>query len=154
MEGASAGSPDFERVPEIPVNYDEDDEDEDMDVGSERADEPQRHDNDVDDDEDEDVEMASEGVTESGLESYGNADEDDFAEDERLDNLNRVVQPPPPPPLLPSAPAAQWDHLWPSMLPPLTPPSATVTSVSSFSPETSGASSQGEWTVVELETHH
>ncbi|KAJ0050734.1 hypothetical protein NL108_005132 [Boleophthalmus pectinirostris] len=119
MEGASAGSPDFERVPEIPVNYDEDDEDEDdndndrvcdMDVGSERADEPQRHDNDVDDEEDEDVEMASEGVTESGLESYGNADEDDFAEDERLDNLNRVAQPPPPPPLLPSAPAAQWDQ--------------------------------------------
>lgn len=121
MEGASAGSPDFEKVPEIPVNdYDEDDEDDDndrvcdMDVGSEQTDEPQRlrHDNDVDDDEDEedeDVEMASEGVTESGLESYGNADEDDFAEDERLDNLNRVAQPPPPP-LLPSAPAAQWDQ--------------------------------------------
>lgn len=119
MEGASAGSPDFEKVPEIPVNdYDEDDEEEDdndrvcdMDVGSERTDEPQRlrHDNDVDDEEDEDVEMASEGVTESGLESYGNADEDDFAEDERLDNLNRVAQPPPPP-LLPSAPAAQWDQ--------------------------------------------
>ncbi|CAJ1053634.1 mucin-5AC [Xyrichtys novacula] len=120
MEGASAGSPDFEKVPDIPVNdFDEDEEDDDdddrvcdMDVGSERADEPQRprHDNDVDDDEDEDVEMASEGVTESGLESYGNADEDDFAEDERLDNLNRVAQPPPPPPLLPSAPAAQWDQ--------------------------------------------
>lgn len=120
MEGASAGSPDFEKVPEIPVNdYDDDDEDDDndrvcdMDVGSERTDEPQRlrHDNDVEDeeDEDEDVEMASEGVTESGLESYGNADEDDFAEDERLDNLNRVAQPPPPP-LLPSAPAAQWDQ--------------------------------------------
>ncbi|KAM3624198.1 uncharacterized protein V6R79_020555 [Siganus canaliculatus] len=124
MEGASAGSPDFEKVPEIPANdFDEDEDDEDddndrvcdMDVGSERADEPQRprHDNDVeddDDDEDEDVEMASEGVTESGLESYGNADEDDFVEDERLDNLNRAVQPPPPPPLLPSAPAAQWDQ--------------------------------------------
>lgn len=121
MEGASAGSPDFEKVPEIPVNdYDDDDDDDDndrvcdMDVGSERTDEPQRlrHDNDVEDeeDEDEDVEMASEGVTESGLESYGNADEDDFAEDERLDNLNRVAQPPPPPPLLPSAPAAQWDQ--------------------------------------------
>uniref|UniRef100_A0AAV2LHP1 BTB/POZ domain-containing protein n=1 Tax=Knipowitschia caucasica TaxID=637954 RepID=A0AAV2LHP1_KNICA len=110
MEGASAGSPDFERVPEIPVNDDDDDDDRvcDMDVGSERADEPQRHDNDVDD-EDEDVEMASEGITESGLESYGNADEDDFAEDERLDNLNRMAQPPPPP-LLPSAPAAQWDQ--------------------------------------------
>ncbi|XP_070781499.1 calphotin [Enoplosus armatus] len=120
MEGASAGSPDFEKVPDIPVNdFDEDEDDDDddrvcdMDVGSERADEPQRprHDNDVDDEEeDEDVEMASEGVTESGLESYGNADEDDFAEDERLDNLNRVAQPPPPPPMLPSAPAAQWDQ--------------------------------------------
>ncbi|XP_065815814.1 pneumococcal serine-rich repeat protein [Labrus bergylta] len=120
MEGASAGSPDFEKVPDIPVNdFDEDEEDDedddrvcDMDVGSERADEPQRprHDNDVDEEEDdEDVEMASEGVTESGLESYGNADEDDFAEDERLDNLNRVAEPPPPP-LLPSAPAAQWDQ--------------------------------------------
>ncbi|XP_053275403.1 mucin-5AC [Pleuronectes platessa] len=132
MEGASAGSPDFERVPEIPVNdfemdEDEDDDDNDrvcdMDVGSERTDDLQRprHDNDANDDEeeeeeeeeeeDEDVDMASEGVTESGLESYGNADEDDFAEDERLDNLNRVAQPPPPaPPLLPSAPAAQWDQ--------------------------------------------
>ncbi|XP_059196156.1 mucin-12 [Centropristis striata] len=119
MEGASAGSPDFEKVPDIPANDFDEDEDEDddddrvcdMDVGSERADEPQRprDDNDVDDDEDEDVEMASEGVTESGLESYGNADEDDFAEDERLDNLNRVAEPPPPP-LLPAAPAAQWDQ--------------------------------------------
>lgn len=43
--------------------------------------------------------------------------------------------------------------LWPN-LPPLTPPSATVTSVSSFSAEISGSSPQGEWTVVELETHH
>lgn len=120
IEGASAGSPDFEKVPDIPVNdFDEDEDDDDdndrvcdMDVGSEQTDEPQRtrHDNDIDEEEDDDVEMASEGVTESGLESYGNADEDDFAEDERLDNLNRVVQPPPPPPLLPSAPAAQWDQ--------------------------------------------
>lgn len=44
--------------------------------------------------------------------------------------------------------------LWPSLLPPLTPPSATVTSVSSFSPEATGSAPQGEWTVVELETHH
>ncbi|XP_044201733.1 nascent polypeptide-associated complex subunit alpha, muscle-specific form isoform X2 [Thunnus albacares] len=122
LKGASAGSPDFEKVPDIPVNDFEEDDDEDddddndrvcdMDVGSERIDEPQRprDDNDVEDEEeDEDVEMASEGVTESGLESYGNADEDDFAEDERLDNLNRVAQPPPPP-QLPSAPAAQWDQ--------------------------------------------
>ncbi|KAK5865902.1 hypothetical protein PBY51_020134 [Eleginops maclovinus] len=120
MEGASAGSPDFEKVPDIPANdFDEDDDFDDdrvcdMDVGSERADDPQRlrHDNDANDEEeeDEDVEMASEGVTESGLESYGNADEDDFAEDERLDNLNRVAEPPPPPPQLPSAPAAQWEQ--------------------------------------------
>lgn len=123
MEGASAGSPDSEKVPDIPANdfdedeYDEDDDNDrvcDMDVCSERTDELQRprHDNDVDEEEeeDDDVEMASEGVTESGLESYGNADEDDFAEDERLDNLNRVAQPPPPAPLLPSAPAAQWDQ--------------------------------------------
>uniref|UniRef100_A0A3B4ZHE1 BTB/POZ domain-containing protein n=1 Tax=Stegastes partitus TaxID=144197 RepID=A0A3B4ZHE1_9TELE len=41
-----------------------------------------------------------------------------------------------------------------TLLPPLTPPSATVTSVSSFSPEATGSSPQGEWTVVELETHH
>uniref|UniRef100_A0A672FBF4 BTB/POZ domain-containing protein n=1 Tax=Salarias fasciatus TaxID=181472 RepID=A0A672FBF4_SALFA len=118
MEGASAGSPDFEKVPDIPVNdFDEDEDDDDsdrvcdMDVGSERTDElPRpRHDNDVDDEDDDDVEMASEGVTESGLESYGNADEDDFADDERLDNLNRMAQPPPPP-ALPSAPAAQWDQ--------------------------------------------
>ncbi|XP_030636365.1 mucin-5AC isoform X2 [Chanos chanos] len=112
-EGVSAGSPDFEKVPDIPANEDEEDEDEDdedrvcdMEVGSERAEDPrqQRQDGD-DEEEDEDVEMASEGVTESGLESYGNADEDDFAEDYKLDNLNRVQ----PPPVIPTAPpAAQW----------------------------------------------
>ncbi|XP_007253181.3 platelet binding protein GspB [Astyanax mexicanus] len=115
-EGASAGSPDFEKVPDIPVNEDanedeEDDDDDrvcDMDVGSERAEDSHRqcHDNE-DEEEDEDVEMASEGITESGLESYGNADEDDFAEDYRLDNLNRMQ----PHPIVPSAPpAAQWDQ--------------------------------------------
>ncbi|XP_061883021.1 mucin-5AC isoform X2 [Entelurus aequoreus] len=114
LKGASVSSPDFEKVPDIPVNdFEEDDDDDrvcDMDVGSERTDEIQRlrHDNDVDE-EDEDVEMASEGVTESGLESYGNADEDDFVDDERLDNLNRLALPPPPP-QLPSAPGAQWDR--------------------------------------------
>lgn len=94
-EGASAGSPDFEKFPDIPVNEDDDDEydDEDrvddMEVGSEMTEDPHRQYND-NEDEDDDVEMASEGVTESGLESYGNADEDDLAEDYRLDNLNRV----------------------------------------------------------------
>ncbi|XP_072513326.1 uncharacterized protein prr36a isoform X2 [Salminus brasiliensis] len=113
-EGASAGSPDFEKVPDIPANEDDDNEDDDdydrvcdMEVGSERAEDPHRQCHDNDYDEDEDVEMASEGITESGLESYGNADEDDFAEDYRLDNLNRMQ----PPPIVPSAPpAAQWDQ--------------------------------------------
>ncbi|XP_051558710.1 nucleolar protein dao-5-like [Myxocyprinus asiaticus] len=95
-EGASVGSPDFEKVPDILPNEDDDDDDDDdrvcdMEVGSERAEDSHRqhHDNE-DDEEDEDVEMASEGITESGLESYGNADEDDLTEDYRLDNLNRI----------------------------------------------------------------
>ncbi|TRY92674.1 hypothetical protein DNTS_007715 [Danionella cerebrum] len=94
-EGASVGSPDFEKVPDILNNEDEDDSDRvcDMDVGSERAEDSHKQIHDYDE-EDEDVEMASEGVTESGLESYGNADEDDLTDDYRLDNLNRI-QPPP-----------------------------------------------------------
>ncbi|XP_048871695.1 cell surface glycoprotein 1 [Brienomyrus brachyistius] len=110
-EGASAGSPDLEIVPDIPANEeDEDEEDEedrvcDMEVGSERAEDPRRaRQEGEDEEEDEDVEMASEGVTESGLESYGNADEDDFAEDDRLDNLNRAQ----PPLLFSTAPAPHW----------------------------------------------
>ncbi|KAK2909160.1 hypothetical protein Q8A67_004997 [Cirrhinus molitorella] len=114
-EGASVGSPDFEKVSDILTNEDDDDEDDDdddrvcdMEVGSERAEDSHRqhHDNE-DDEDDEDVEMASEGITESGLESYGNADEDDLTEDYRLDNLNRIQ----PPPLVPSAPlATQWNQ--------------------------------------------
>ncbi|XP_051994305.1 mucin-19 [Xyrauchen texanus] len=112
-EGASVGSPDFEKVPDIPPNEDEDDDDDDdrvcdMEVGSERAEDSHRqhHDNE-DDEEDDDVEMASEGITESGLESYGNADEDDLTEDYRLDNLNRIQ----PSPTVVSAPlAAQWNQ--------------------------------------------
>lgn len=149
MEGASAGSPDFEKVPEIPGNdFDEDEDDDDdndrvcdMDVGSEQTDELQRprHDNDVDEDEeDEDVDMASEGVTESGLESYGNADEDDFAEDERLDNLNRVMQPPAPP-LLPSAPAAQWDQPNPFADPWAEPPHQNLEHISESQQEAGAA---------------
>ncbi|XP_016151201.1 uncharacterized protein prr36a isoform X2 [Sinocyclocheilus grahami] len=111
-EGASVGSPDFEKVSDILTNEDDDDDDDDricdMEVGSERAEASHRqhHDNE-DDEEDEDVEMASEGITESGLESYGNADEDDLTEDYRLDNLNRSQ----PPPMVPSAPLAnQWNQ--------------------------------------------
>ncbi|XP_052401172.1 microtubule-associated protein futsch isoform X1 [Carassius gibelio] len=110
-EGASVGSPDFEKVSDILTNEDDDEDDEDricdMEVGSERAEDSHRQHHDNEDDDDEDVEMASEGITESGLESYGNADEDDLTEDYRLDNLNRIQ----PPPMVPSAPpASQWNQ--------------------------------------------
>lgn len=110
-EGASVGSPDFEKVPDILNNEDDDDDEDedrvcDMEVGSERAEDSHRQLHDNDEDDDEDVEMASEGITESGLESYGNADEDDLTEDYRLDNLNRIQ-----PPIIPSAPlATQWNQ--------------------------------------------
>ncbi|XP_056312586.1 protein piccolo [Danio aesculapii] len=110
-EGASVGSPDFEKVPDILNNEDDDDDDDedrvcDMEVGSERAEDSHRQLHDNDEDDDEDVEMASEGITESGLESYGNADEDDLTEDYRLDNLNRIQ-----PPIIPSAPlATHWNQ--------------------------------------------
>lgn len=44
--------------------------------------------------------------------------------------------------------------MWPSMLPQFSPPAATVTSVSSYSPDSQGSSSPGDWTVVEVETQH
>ncbi|XP_018617621.2 nucleolar protein dao-5 [Scleropages formosus] len=131
-EGASAGSPDLEIVPDIPANEDEDEDDEDrvydMEVGSEKAEDSRRvRQEGEDDEEDDDVEMASEGVTESGLESYGNADEDDFAEEDRLDNLNRVQ----PPPLLPAAPAGQWAQTNPFAEPWAQPPQAASTLLTS-----------------------
>uniref|UniRef100_W5MI15 BTB/POZ domain-containing protein n=1 Tax=Lepisosteus oculatus TaxID=7918 RepID=W5MI15_LEPOC len=42
---------------------------------------------------------------------------------------------------------------WPELLSPLDPPGASITAVTSYSPEDHGCS-QGDWTVVELETHH
>lgn len=44
--------------------------------------------------------------------------------------------------------------MWPSLLPQISPPAATVTSVSSFSPDSQGSSPPGDWTVVEVETQH
>uniref|UniRef100_A0A665W4L2 BTB/POZ domain-containing protein n=1 Tax=Echeneis naucrates TaxID=173247 RepID=A0A665W4L2_ECHNA len=44
--------------------------------------------------------------------------------------------------------------MWPSMLPQFSPPAATVTSVSSYSPDSQGSSTPGDWTVVEVETQH
>ncbi|KAL2086025.1 hypothetical protein ACEWY4_017084 [Coilia grayii] len=117
-EGPSAGSPDFERVPDIHADEEDEDEEEeeedeeddndrvcDMDVGSERTDASlRRH---ADGDEEEDVEMASEAVTESGLESYGNADDDEqeLLDDEHLDNLQHLSQPW-------GAPAESLPHPW------------------------------------------
>ncbi|XP_037111521.1 alpha-protein kinase 1-like [Syngnathus acus] len=43
---------------------------------------------------------------------------------------------------------------WPNLLQQFSPPAATVTSVSSYSPDGQEASSPGDWTVVEVETQH
>nr|XP_040046325.1 protein piccolo isoform X2 [Gasterosteus aculeatus aculeatus] len=43
--------------------------------------------------------------------------------------------------------------MWP-LLPQVRPPAATVTSVSSYSPDSRGSSPTGDWTVVEVETQH
>ncbi|KAL7377624.1 hypothetical protein ABVT39_002358 [Epinephelus coioides] len=44
--------------------------------------------------------------------------------------------------------------MWPNLLPQVSPPAATVTSVSSYSPDSRGSSPPGDWTVVEVETQH
>uniref|UniRef100_A0A3Q3N4F5 BTB/POZ domain-containing protein n=1 Tax=Labrus bergylta TaxID=56723 RepID=A0A3Q3N4F5_9LABR len=44
--------------------------------------------------------------------------------------------------------------MWPNLLPQFSPPAATVTSVSSYSPDSQGSSPPGDWTVVEVETQH
>lgn len=89
-DGNLMGSPNVETL----ANEEEEDEDEEdervdeMDLSSERIEEHhkvfQQQEQD-EEEEDDDVEMPSEGVTES----CGNADDDDFHEEERLDNLNR-----------------------------------------------------------------
>ncbi|XP_052347214.1 mucin-19-like isoform X2 [Oncorhynchus keta] len=86
-EGAFTGTTNVETLSNDEERVD------DMDVSSERA---VDHQNvcQQEDEEDDDVEMPSEGVTESGLESCGNADEDDYTEEDRLDNLNRSTVPP------------------------------------------------------------
>uniref|UniRef100_A0A3B3H4M2 BTB/POZ domain-containing protein n=1 Tax=Oryzias latipes TaxID=8090 RepID=A0A3B3H4M2_ORYLA len=45
-------------------------------------------------------------------------------------------------------------NMWPSLPPQFSPPAATVTSVSSYSPDSRSSSPSGDWTVVELETQH
>ncbi|XP_012681317.2 mucin-17 [Clupea harengus] len=67
----------------------------DMDVGSEKQ---HKVGGEEEEEEDEDVEMVSDGMTESGLESCGNVDVDDFTDDVRGDNLNRMTAQPPIPP--------------------------------------------------------
>ncbi|KAJ4931768.1 hypothetical protein JOQ06_010208 [Pogonophryne albipinna] len=44
--------------------------------------------------------------------------------------------------------------LWPDLQLSAPPPAATITSVSSFSPDSRGSSPLGDWTVVEVETQH
>ncbi|XP_061568611.1 protein bassoon isoform X1 [Cololabis saira] len=44
--------------------------------------------------------------------------------------------------------------MWPHLPAQFSPPSATVTSVSSYSPDSRGSSPSGDWTVVEVETQH
>lgn len=44
--------------------------------------------------------------------------------------------------------------MWPSLFPQFSPPAATVTSVSSYSPDSQASSPNSDWTVVEVETHH
>ncbi|KAK1153967.1 microtubule-associated protein futsch-like [Acipenser oxyrinchus oxyrinchus] len=106
-EVGRGGSPDIGAVPDVQQDYflqergaahpvnalDLEDREYDMDVGSEKAD-PESAEN-VEHEDDEDVEMVSEVVTESGLESYGNPDEDDLVEEmsrdvdlKTPDNLN------------------------------------------------------------------
>lgn len=44
--------------------------------------------------------------------------------------------------------------MWPHLLPQFNPPAATVTSVSSYSPDNRSSPAPGDWTVVEVETQH
>lgn len=44
--------------------------------------------------------------------------------------------------------------MWPNLPPQFNPPVATVTSVSSYSPDSRGSAPAGDWTVVEVETQH
>ncbi|XP_055753856.1 mucin-17-like [Salvelinus fontinalis] len=88
-EGVVMGSPNVETL----LN-EEERVDVNMDVSSERAVDHRMVCQQEDEEDDDDVEMPSERVTESGLESCGNADEDDYTEENRLDNLNRSPIPP------------------------------------------------------------
>ncbi|XP_070836277.1 platelet binding protein GspB [Chaetodon trifascialis] len=129
------GSPNVETLAN---EEDEDEEDErvdDMDLSSEKVEEHhkvfQQQEQD-EDEEDEDVEMHSEGVTES----CGNADEDDFNEEERLDNFNRSD----PPPCIP--PASSWGQTNPFSDPWAQP--ASLLSVSSPSPLSDHGAAESE----------
>ncbi|KAM9843040.1 uncharacterized protein prr36b [Aulostomus maculatus] len=103
-DGNLMGSPNVETLANE-EDEDEDEEDErvdEMDLSSERAEEPQKvfqkQEQYEEEEEDDDVEMHSEGVTES----CGNADEDYYHDEERLDNLDQAG----PPPCIP--PASSW----------------------------------------------
>ncbi|XP_051243252.1 LOW QUALITY PROTEIN: nascent polypeptide-associated complex subunit alpha, muscle-specific form [Dicentrarchus labrax] len=135
-DGNLMGSPNVETLANEEEDEDEEDERvDDMDLSSERVEEHhkvfQQQEQD-EEEEDEDVEMHSEGVTES----CGNADEDDFNEEERLDNLNRSA----PPPCVP--PTSSWGQTNPFSDPWAQP--ASLLSVSSPSPVSDHGAAESE----------
>ncbi|MBN3290612.1 PRR36 protein, partial [Polypterus senegalus] len=102
-EVGRGGSPDIEIVPDIQDDLDQqrdavlqeanpemdlEDRECEMDVGSEKVEGAE----DVDQEEDEDVEMVSEVVTESGHESCGNPEDEDFEEEEMPRELEHIMQ--------------------------------------------------------------
>ncbi|XP_051776622.1 microtubule-associated protein 1B isoform X2 [Erpetoichthys calabaricus] len=102
-EVGRGGSPDIEIVPDIQDDLDQqrdavlqeanlemdlEDRECEMDVGSEKVEGVE----DVDQEEDEDVEMVSEVVTESGHESCGNPEDEDFEEEEMPRELEHITQ--------------------------------------------------------------
>ncbi|XP_062387880.1 proteoglycan 4 [Sardina pilchardus] len=122
----------FMTSPSVKTFYADEEEEEkimDMDVGSEHAEKQHKvTGEDEEEEEDEDVEMVSEGMMESGLESCGNVDTDDFTVDVRGENLNRTAPQPPIPP------SSAWGQTNPFGNPWAQPPSSLFTSSTSPDP--------------------
>ncbi|XP_051904722.1 mucin-5AC [Hippocampus zosterae] len=125
-DGNFMGSPNVETL----ANEEDDEEDErvdDMDLSSERAEEHHhvfRQREQDEDEEDEDVEMHSDGVAES----CENAEDDDFHQEARLDNLNRGHSPSVLPPTTSWGQTNPFSDTWAQPQP------ASLRSVSSPSP--------------------
>ncbi|KAG5279765.1 hypothetical protein AALO_G00081350 [Alosa alosa] len=123
----------FMTSPSVKTFYaDEEEKIVDMDVGSEHAEKQHKvggeEEEEEEEEDDEDVEMVSEGMTESGLESCGNVEADDFTEDVRGENLNCTAPQPPIPP------STAWGQTNPFGDPWAQPPSSLFTSSTSPDP--------------------